>query len=131
MQIIIYGGLGNTGEIGQGDVVGSLVVKLDSLEVFWFHDTAAAIGISEIPESDDPVCPSCQDDRVVVKDTGCEPSHTLLLVRLSYRSRRETVLQQYYRQSYYLCFFIKHLPPFKSLIVNHLIIVGSYRQRMR
>lgn len=100
-----YGGLGNTGETGQGHVVGSLVVELDSLEVLWLHDAAAAIGISEIPESDDPVRPSRENDRVVVKDTGCEPSHTLLLMRLSYRSRRETILQQYYRQSY-LCFFV-------------------------
>ena len=74
-------------------LVYSLVVKLDSLEVLGFHYAAAAIRVPEVPQSDDPVCPSGQDDWVVIKHARCEPSHTLLLVRLYSMGKVQQVLK--------------------------------------
>lgn len=46
-----------------------LVVKLELSEMSGFHDTAASIGIMQVPQSDYSVCPSSQDYWVVVKHT--------------------------------------------------------------
>ena len=59
-----------------------LVVELNPLELFGFHDAAASIGISQVPQPNNPVCSPRQDHGVVIKHTRCQSSHTLLLERL-------------------------------------------------
>lgn len=59
-----------------------LVIKLNFLEVFGFHDAATSIRISQVPQPNNPIRPPRQDHRRVIKYTRCQSPYTLLLVWL-------------------------------------------------